>query len=61
SAAAGLGKAKAFWNHQHCWWFSLTKENEFRTAKLYRNTFSLFTITYYFQKNSSTKGEKSEK
>ena len=28
SAAAGLGIAKAFGNHQHCWWFSLTNQKE---------------------------------
>ena len=22
-----LCKAKAFWNHQHCWWFSFHKKN----------------------------------
>ena len=26
AAAAGLGIAKAFWNHQHSWWFSLTNK-----------------------------------
>ena len=28
-----LGKAKAFWNHQHCWWFSGYKK---KTAQRHR-------------------------
>ena len=31
AAAAGLCKAKAFWNHRHCRWFSYTSKNLGRT------------------------------
>ena len=35
-----LCKAKAFWNHQHCWWFSFNKKPDgsiSRTAGIYSN------------------------
>jgi len=31
-----LGKAKAFWNHQHCWWFSLYKKTRCLTCEIIR-------------------------
>ena len=33
SAAAGLRKAKAFWNHQPRWWFSLYKKSEWLSKR----------------------------
>ena len=32
SAAAGLGIAKAFWNHWHCRWYSYTRKSTFAFA-----------------------------
>ena len=37
-----LCKAKAFWNHQHCWWFAFNKNLAYLLYRRYANSAFLF-------------------